>query len=128
MSVTSNYQITIAFTDTRLDDEEKNQEVQKLRNTLKLLDEAEKVRGVIDPNPPKDGRGEGLIPGWLIAEVKPANALKLFGFLKDRLVNQPIEFYVKAPDGREIKLKFNNKEEFDLYFQKAQDFFNHQRD
>ena len=127
MTDTSNYQITIAFTDTKLDNEEKNQEVQKLRNTLKSLDEVEKVTGVIDPNPPKDGRGGGLIPGWLKLEVTPANALKLFGVLK-RLVNQPIDFHVKASDGREIRLKFNNKEEFDLYFQKAQDFFNDQQD
>ncbi|WP_071190979.1 hypothetical protein [Trichormus sp. NMC-1] len=124
---TSNFQITIAFTDTDLDDEDKNQEVQKLRNTLQSLDEVENVRGVIDPNPPKDGRGAGLIPGWLMAEVKPANALKLFGVLK-RLVKQPIKFNVKASDGREISLEINNKEEFEFFYQKAQDFINNKQD
>jgi transcriptional/translational regulatory protein YebC/TACO1 len=43
MTDISNIKITIAFTDTDLDDDEKNQEVQKLLSQMQKLDEVEDV-------------------------------------------------------------------------------------
>ncbi|MTJ47206.1 hypothetical protein [Dolichospermum sp. UHCC 0259] len=125
MTDISNIKITIAFTDTDLDDEEKNQEVQKLLNQMQKLDEIEDVNCVIDPNPPKLNKaGGGFLPGLLTAQVNPANFLKLFGFLAERLGNKPIKLNVKAPDGREINVEASSKEEFEFAWQKAQDFIN----
>ena len=125
MTDISNIKITIAFTDTDLDDEEKNQEVQKLLNQMQKLDEVDDVNRVIDPNPPELNKaGGGFLPGLLTAQVNPANFLKLFGFLKERLGNKPIKLNVKAPDGREINVEASSKEEFEFAWQKAQDFIN----
>ncbi|WP_371418128.1 hypothetical protein [Anabaena sp. UHCC 0253] len=121
----SNYQITIAFTDADLDDEEKNQEVQKLLSQMQKLDDVEDVSRVIDPTPPEGNKaGGGFLPGLLTAQVNPANFLKLFGFLTERLGNKPIKLNVKAPDGREINVEASSKEEFEFAWQKAQDFIN----
>ncbi|MBD2294379.1 hypothetical protein H6G06_13010 [Anabaena sphaerica FACHB-251] len=126
MSDTSNFKITIAFTDSELDDEEKNKEVQKLLTQMQKLDDViEDVNRVIDSNPPKLNKaGGGFLPGLLTAQVNPANFLKLFGFLAERLGNKPIKLNVKAPDGREINLEASSKEEFEFAWQKAQDFIN----
>ncbi|MGM3305277.1 hypothetical protein ACSQ6I_04690 [Anabaena sp. WFMT] len=125
MSETSNLKITIAFTDSDLNSEDKNQEVQKLLNQMQKLDEVEEVHRVIDPNPPEGNKtGGGFLPGLLTAQVNPANFLKLFGFLKERLGNKPIKLNVKAPDGREINVEASSKEEFEFAWQKAQDFIN----
>ncbi|MFM2060514.1 MAG: hypothetical protein RLZZ507_184 [Cyanobacteriota bacterium] len=125
MSDTSNFQITIAFTDTDLDNEDKNQEVQKLLSQMQKLDEIEDVNRVLDPNPPEGNKaGGGFLPGLLTAQVNPANFLKLFGFLAERLGNKPIKLNVKAPDGREINVEASSKEEFEFAWQKAQDFIN----
>ncbi|MEA5554237.1 hypothetical protein VB713_25195 [Anabaena cylindrica UHCC 0172] len=125
MSDTSNFKVTIAFTDSDLDDDEKNQEVQKLLSQMQKLDEVEDANRVLDPNPPELNKaGRGFLPGLLMAQVNPANFLKLFGFLKERLGNKPIKLNVKAPDGREINVEASSKEEFEFAWQKAQDFMN----
>ncbi len=122
MSDTSNIKISIIFTD-ELDDEEKNQEVQKLLTQMKSLDEVEDANPVIDPNPPENNKaGGGFLIGRLMAEIKLDNITKVFGWLKDRLGNKPIKLHVKAPDGREINIDVGSKEEFELIWQKAEDF------
>lgn len=125
MTDISNIKIIIAFTDTDLDDDEKNQEVQKLLSQMQKLDEVENANRVIDLNPPEGNKaGGGFLPGLLMAQVNPGNFLKLFGFLKERLGNKPIKLNVKAPDGREINVEASSKEEFEFAWQKAQDFIN----
>ncbi len=56
MADTSNLKLIIAFTDPNLDDEEKEDEVQKLLAQLKELDEVEEVDRVRNPNPPEGSK------------------------------------------------------------------------
>jgi ATP-dependent exoDNAse (exonuclease V) alpha subunit len=123
MADRSDVKVTIAFTDPDLEAEEKDEEVQRLLNQMKDLDEVEAVDRVIDPNPPEGNKAAGgFLVGLLLAEVSKENFKKLMGFLSDRLGNKPIKLKVKAPDGRELELEANSQAEFDYAYQKAQDF------
>jgi hypothetical protein len=69
MTDTSNIQLTITLIDPNLDEEEKDQEVQKLLANMKQLDEVEEVSRVPDPKPPEGSRvGTGFLAGLLMAE------------------------------------------------------------
>lgn len=121
----SNVKLTVAFIDQTLDDEEKNEEVERLFTQIRELDEIEDIQRVTDPNPPVGNKSVGaFLTGLLMAEIKPENFKKLFGFLSDRLGNKQIKLTVKAPDGREINVEASSQQEFDYAWQKAQDFLN----
>ncbi|MGK7957374.1 MAG: hypothetical protein AB4063_19300 [Crocosphaera sp.] len=117
--------LTLSFDDPDLDAEEKDEEVQKLLNQMKELDEIEESDRILDPNPPEGNKAlGGFLVGMLTAVVKPDNIKIVFGFLSERLKGKPIEIAVKAPDGRELSIKANSQDEFEYAFQKAQEFLN----
>ncbi|MBD2562630.1 MULTISPECIES: hypothetical protein [Nostoc] len=88
---------TIAFNDPDLDEEEKDEQVQRLITELKQSDEVDAVGRVLDPSPPEGNKAlGGFLVGMLMAEVNTANAKKVVGFLGDRLGRKPIELSVEA--------------------------------
>ncbi|MBD2461431.1 hypothetical protein H6G89_10260 [Oscillatoria sp. FACHB-1407] len=116
--------LTIAFIDSDLDPEERDEQAQRLLAELQDLDEVDEVDRVLDPNPPEGNKAlGGFIPGWLLAEVSVANAKKLFGFLGDRLGGKPIELEVEA-NGRKLKVSAHSREELEAAVKAAQDFVN----
>lgn len=121
-----NVTLTIDLNDPNLDTEEHEEDVQRLLNQLREVDEVENVNRVLDPNPPEGKmRFPGVVyvlAGILTVEVNPANAKKLMGFLGDRLGNKPVKLKVKAPDGRELELEASSREEFDYAYEKVQAF------
>lgn len=116
-------ELTLVFNDPDLDAEEKDEEVQKLLNQMKEMDEVEEVARVLDPNPPVGNKAlGGFLVVILTAEVKLENIKKLFGFFSERLNGKPIEMAIKAPDGRELNIKAKSRAEFEFAFEKAQEF------
>ncbi|HAJ59450.1 MAG TPA: sugar ABC transporter permease [Cyanobacteria bacterium UBA8543] len=94
-----------------------------------LLPQIREVDGVeqadlvpVEEAPPGSKALGGFLWGLLMAEVNPANIKALFGFLGDRLGGQPIKMNVKASDGRELNIEASSQAEFDLAYQKAQEF------
>jgi len=82
----TNTSISITFVDPDLDTEEKDEEVQKLIDQIKKLDEVEDVSRVLDPNPPAGNKAlGGFLVGMLTAEVSSNNVKRLLEFLSERL-------------------------------------------
>lgn len=122
-----NVKLIIGFNDPDLDDEEKNEQAQKLLQEIRELDEIEVAELLPDPNPPAGNKAfGGILAGFLMAEVSPANLKKLFGFLSDRFGNKPMKLKVKATDGRELEIEASSKEEFEYIKQQAEEFINKQ--
>jgi hypothetical protein len=112
---------TLNFNDPALDDEERDEEVQKLLPQLQDLDEVEASR-VVDPHPPEGNKSIGaLLIGVLTAEVNVANCKKVLGFLGDRLGGKPIELEVEA-NGRKLKVTAHSREELEAAMKAAQEF------
>lgn len=123
MANESNIKLMIAFNDPNLDADEKDEEVQKLLEQMKDMDEVEAVDRVLDPNPPEGNKAlGGFLVGLLMTEVNPANIKKLMGFLGERLGGKPIEMTLKAPDGRELSVKASSQAEFEFVMRQAQEF------
>jgi hypothetical protein len=115
-------ELTIAFTDPELSDEEREADAQLLRGQLADWEDVKADR-VLDPHPPAGNKALGsFLFGLLTLEVSKANFQKLAAFLGQRLGNKPIKFKVKTPDGRELEVEASSKEELDYAIQKAQDF------
>ena len=125
MIMKSNVLMTISLTELDLDDEDLQAEVQNLLPQLRDVDGVEDADLIAVENAPKKTKAlGGFLLGLLNAEVNPANIKTLFQFLSDRFGNKPIKMVLKAPDGRELNLEANSREEFELACQKAQDFLN----
>ena len=119
----SNVKITFAIEDPNLDEEELDRVTQDLWQELRQLDEVETVDRVTNPNPPAGNKSFcGFLVGILATEVNAANIKLALGYLRDRLGGKPIKLALKAPDGREINLEANNRQEFEFAMQKAQEF------
>lgn len=115
--------ITISFTDPDLSLEEKDEEVQKLLNQMKKIDEVDDVKRVLDPKPPAGNKSlGGFLVGLLTAEVSATNVKKVLLFLSERLSGKPIKLSLKTSDGREISVEASSQEEFAFAIQKAQEF------
>jgi hypothetical protein len=115
-------ELTIAFTDPELSDEEREADAQLLRGQLADWEDVKADR-VLDPHPPAGNKALGsFLFGLLTLEVSKANFQKLAAFLGQRLGNKPIKFKVKTPDGRELEVEASSKEELDYAIKKAQDF------
>jgi hypothetical protein len=113
---------TIAFDDPDLDDEEKDEQVQRLIDDLEEMDEVDTVGRVLDPNPPEGNKAiGGVLAGLLMTQVSVANALKLLVFLGDRLGGKPIELEVEA-NGKKLKVKAHSREELEAAIKAAQAF------
>jgi hypothetical protein len=61
------------------------------------------------------------LTGLLTAQVNPANAKTLFGFLSDRLGNKPIELEVEA-NGRKLRVSAHSREELQAAIRMAEEF------
>lgn len=123
MTSQSNIEITIALVDTSLSDEELQEEVENLLPQIKEVDGVEDANLVPVEQAPKDSKAlGGFLLGLLQAEVSITNIKALFGFLGDRLGGKPIKLTVKASDGRELNIEASSQAEFELAYQKAQEF------
>lgn len=122
MTSNSNVKFTINFNDPNLDEEDREDEVQRLLNELKSMDEIETVSRVLDPNPPKGNKAlGGILVGLLTAEINVENSKRLFTFLGDRLGGKPIELAVEA-NGKKLNIKAHSREELEAAIKAAQEF------
>ena len=122
MNDQSSIKLTIAFDDTDLEPEERDEQAQRFLAELKQVDEVESVERLLDPNPPEGNKSlGGFLVGMLLAEVNPANGKKLLGFLGDRLGGKPIELSVEA-NGRKLTVKAHSREELEAAIKLAQEF------
>ncbi|WP_228035482.1 toll/interleukin-1 receptor domain-containing protein [Oculatella sp. LEGE 06141] len=111
MADVNHVKVTVAFTDPDIDAEERDEEAQWLFNQLCELEDVESVDRVLDPHPPEGNKAfGGFLAGMVSAEVKPANARSLFGFLGDRPVRSSFEMEIEA-NGRKMKVKASSPEE-----------------
>ncbi len=114
--------LTITFIDPDLTSEELDDEVVQLLGELSDRSDIESVDRVRDPNPPDGNKSVGgFLTGLLKAEVNPANALKVLGYLGDRLGNKPISFEVEG-NGKKLKVSASSREELEFAIQKAKEF------
>jgi hypothetical protein len=113
---------TVAFDDPNLDEGERDEEVQRLLNQLKGMDEVDAVNRVLDPNPPEGNKAiGGFLVGLLAAEVNATSVKAVFGFLGDRLGGKPIELEVEA-NGKKLKVTAHSREELTAAIDAAQKF------
>ena len=122
MITDSNIKLTINFNNPDLDPEERDEQVRRLMNELKQMDEVETVDRVLDPNPPEGNKAVGaMLVGLLTMQVNLANAQKLMGFLGDRLGGKPIELELEA-NGKKLKVSAHSREELEAAIAAAQKF------
>lgn len=122
MSENPNIKLVIAFNDPELDSEDREEQAQRLMAELKQMDEVDAVDRVLDPNPPEGNKAiGGILVGLLTAQVSPANAQKLMGFLGDRLGGKPIELAIEA-NGKKLTVKAHSREELEAAIKAAQEF------
>ena len=123
MASSSNVQVTISLSDPSLDDDQLQAEVENLLPEVKEVDGVEDADLVaVEQAPPGSKALGGFLLGILTAEVNPANIKAVFRWLSDRLCGKTIEMNLKAPDGRELSIKASSQAEFELAYQKAQEF------
>ncbi|NMG06226.1 hypothetical protein [Brasilonema sp. UFV-L1] len=124
MPDTSNLKLTITFTDPNLDEDEKNEEVQKLLAQMQDLDEVETVDRVVKPN---TLLGTKSVTGWVAAQViafvNPENVKQMWGFLSDRLANKLIELEAEA-NGKKVKIKASSQQELEAAVKAIQELLN----
>jgi hypothetical protein len=114
--------LIINFSDLNLNTDERDGEAQRLLDELRDMDEVQSVKRVDDPNPPEGNKAVGAwLAGILMAEVNPANAKAVFGYLGDRLGGKPIELEVEA-NGKKLKVKAHSREELTAAIEAAQKF------
>jgi len=122
MTPNSNIKLAIAFNDSELDADDRDEQAQRLLGELRQLDEVETVDRVLDPNPPEGNKAiGGILIGLLTAEVNVGNAQKVMGFLGDRLGGKPIELQVED-NGRKLTVKAHSREELEAAIKAAQAF------
>lgn len=117
----SDVELTINLHDPDIDDDELDKRVQMLLNELKEMDEVDSVERVADPNPPKGSKSSGsFLLELLNLRVNPASCLRVITFLGDRLGNKPLRLKIKTPNGKEVELEANSREEFNYLLRQAQ--------
>jgi hypothetical protein len=126
MANTSDVKLTITFTDPDLDDQDKDEEVQKLLAQMEDLHEVEAVERVVNADAPEGTKSvTGWVIGQLIAFVKSENVKPVWNFMKDRLGNKTIEVEAEA-NGRKMKVKASNMKEFEAAVKTVQEFVDKQ--
>jgi hypothetical protein len=122
MTSNPSLKLTIEFNDPDLEPEQRDEQAQFLIDELRDIDEIDTVDRGLDPSPPAGNKaGGGFLAGLLIAQAKPENAKKLFGFLGDRLGNKQIELTVEA-NGKRLSVKASSREELDYAIKAAEAF------
>jgi hypothetical protein len=126
MANTSDVKLTITFVDPDLDDQDKDEEVQKLLAQMEDLHEVEAVERVVNADAPEGTKSvTGWVIGQLIAFVKSENVKPIWNFMKDRLGNKTIEVEAEA-NGRKMKVKASNMKEFEAAVKTVQEFVDKQ--
>ncbi|BAZ23789.1 hypothetical protein NIES4073_46780 [Kalymmatonema gypsitolerans NIES-4073] len=124
MANTSDVKLTITFVDPALDDQDKDEEVQKLFAQMEDLHEVEAVDRVVNANAPERTKS---VTGWVVAQliafVKPENVKQLWGFLSDRLANKVIELEAEA-NGKKVKIKASSQQELEAAVKAIQELTN----
>lgn len=116
------YTVTVGFTGTELDDDDKDAEVLKLLRQMKEVDGVESARRLVDENPPANNKSiGGFIIGALTAEIDTESASKVFTFLRERLSGKPIEIEVEA-NGKKLRVKANSSKELLAAVEAAEQF------
>ncbi|KYC37043.1 sugar ABC transporter permease [Scytonema hofmannii PCC 7110] len=123
MTTPSTVEVTISLFDPDLDEQELQEKVQNLLPQIREVDGVEEASLVEVQAAPEYAKGDGFVVGTVKAVIV-AGSKALFDFLKERLSGKPIELTVKAPDGRELRIKAENEEKFTFAFEKAQEFLN----
>ncbi len=122
MANTSNVQVSIAFKEPDLDDDELEEMTQNLFNQMRQLDEIEDVKRVQDPNPREGSMAlGGFLLGILTAEINAKNVKALMKFLGERLSGKMIEMEVEA-NGRKLKVKVGSQQELFAAIKAAEQF------
>ncbi|MDJ0727800.1 MAG: hypothetical protein QNJ38_22085 [Prochloraceae cyanobacterium] len=122
MAKKSDIKFAISFTDPELDLEERDDQVQKLLNQMKDLNELEEVSRVLDPNPPAGNKAlGGFLAGTLKAIIKTNQIKQFMRFLGDRLSGKIIEMEVTS-NGKSLKVKVSNQAELTAAVQAAEQF------
>ena len=123
MTKTPTIEVTISLSAPDLNDQELQAEVENLLPQIREVDGVEEANLVTVKEAPDRAKGDGFIVGTIKAVVVPGS-MALFNFLKERLSGTPIEIALKkAPDSQEIKIKVRSHADFELAYQKAQEFF-----
>ncbi|MEH2291965.1 sugar ABC transporter permease [Nostoc sp.] len=128
MATTSNIQVTISLSEQGLDEEELQAEVENLLPQIKEVDGVEDANLVAVTEAPQGSKALG---GFLLATLKavgnPALIKPLFGFLSTRLSGKTIEIEVEI-NGKKLKVKASNQEEFEFARRQAEDFMKNTKD
>jgi len=121
MSDNSKIKITVQFNDPNLDVEDRDEEARNLIAQVADMDGVI-VQRIVDPNPPKEGKGiGGFLAGFLTIEFYTKNAKSVFQFLGDRLLNKVIELEVEG-NGKKLKVRASSQTELKIAVQQAQEF------
>jgi hypothetical protein len=123
MSPTSTIEVTISLSSEDLQDQELLQtQVEDLLPQIREVDGVEEAHLVTEEAFPALAKGDGFIVGTIKALIGPGSTA-LFNFLKERLSGRSIEITLKkASESQELRIKAGNKEDFELAYQKAQEF------
>ncbi|MBD2339609.1 hypothetical protein H6G64_21785 [Calothrix sp. FACHB-156] len=118
MADTSDIKLTITFIDPDLDEEEKDQEVERLLSQMKELDEVEEVNREAKIDVPVGSKSiTGYVIGQVVALVKSESVKQVWGFLTDRLGNKPIEieleFTKESGESKKVKVKASSRQELE---------------
>ena len=124
MTNSTSVKFTIDFnvSESSLDAEDKDKQVQRLIAELREMEEVDAVKRVSNLDPTIDSRAiGGFLVGLLTAEVNVVNAKKLMEFLSYRLAGKPIELTVEA-NGKKLSVKAHSRKELEAAIKAAQDF------
>ncbi len=120
---TSNVKVTISLSDTGIDDDELQTEVENLLPQIREVDGVENADLVGVTETPEGAKAfSGFLLGILTAEVNPANIKALFKFLSDRLSGQTIKLKVEKKDGNKLEIEASSEAEFEYAMEKAKEF------
>lgn len=120
---TSNVKVTISLSNTGMDDDELQTEVENLLPQIREVDGVEDADLVGVAETPEGAKAfGGFLLGILTAEVNPANIKALFKFLSDRLSGKTIKLKVEKKDGNKLEIEASSEAEFEYAMEKAKEF------
>ncbi len=125
LSSMSQLQVTIAFQEPELDDEDLQADVDRLLPQIREIDGVEEVGLVPVAEMPTGAKSiGGIVVGAAKFAVDNSNILKGLVFIGGRLVNgKTLKATFKAPDGREFSGEAGSRSDFEYLMQQAEEFF-----
>ena len=121
----SQLQVTIAFQDPELDDEDLQTDVERLLPQIREIDGIEAVGLVPVEEMPVGAKSiGGIVVGAAKFAIDNSNILKGLVFVGNRLINgKTLKATFKAPDGREFSGEAGSRSDFEYLLQQAEAFF-----